>query len=173
MLSLLATLHTPRPGLIGTASVTATVVVVFVAIAIRFFPERQREKFTFFAPYVLLFMIVASAIPVRPVDIHHQVATIIYLASAFAFLTHNFQIPKRAHYINGVVWEFLTGLLITFICYSWAFRLGHVVTHNNFGFWAAHVAFVVCWGLVCLVVYLRQRRTHHAKDSGQCETTER
>jgi hypothetical protein len=173
MLSLLATLHTPRPGLIGTASVTATVIIAFLAIALRFAPVHLRERLTFIAPYVLLFMILASSLDVRLADIHHRVATIIYLASAFGFATHNFQIPKRAHYINGVVWGFLTGLLLTFICSSWAFRLGQVVIHNNFGFWTAHVAFVVCWGLVCLVVYRRQRSPRHAKDSGQSEGTER
>lgn len=170
---LFATQQTSLPDLIRTASVTAAVIVTIIALAIRFCPVHLtliagavrfgpvhlREKLTFFAPYVALCAAIWITIPGMAHRLHRNVAMIIYLSAAFGFSTHNFQFPRRAHFFNGMIWGFLSGLLITTLASQWAFRLGDPVIHNNFAFWATHIIFVLCWVLICLVVYLRQRRS--------------
>jgi len=115
---LFATQQTSLSDLIGRTSVTASirfspVHLTIITDTVRFRSAYLREKITFLAPYGLLCAVIWSMNPARWYRLQQNVAFIIYLSSLFGFAIHNFQIPKRAHFVNGMIWGFLSGLLIT------------------------------------------------------------
>lgn len=166
-----ATQQTSLRNLIGEASITATVVVILIAVAVRSGPASLKEKLTFLALYVPLLGVIESLIFVGPAPLHEKAAQIIYLVATFGFAFHNFHVAHRAHFVNGMIWGFLTGLLITLTASSWAFRLGDPVIHNHAAFWTANIIFVISWLLICLSVYLKQRKTRCVNVDGSVESS--
>lgn len=169
---LFATRQPPLSDVIGESSVTAAVIVLLVASAIRFGPAPLKEKLTFLALYIPLIGVMESLIFVGPSPLHEKAAAIIYLVATFGFAIHNFHVAKRAYFINGMVWGFVTGLLITLLGSHDAFLSGDPVLHNNFAFRTAHVVFVLGWGLVCVSIFLKQRKTYSVivADSAESST---
>lgn len=160
----LATSHTPRPDLIGFASIFAIVTVCVAAYVVRAAPARQKEGLTIMVPYLLLLTSISVSLNRRFLDIQHHVALFMLFASSFGFSLHNFTFPYRIHYVNGVISGFLSGGLITFASASYAFTSGDIQDHDLGAFRTSIAAFVAAWGFYSLFVFYKRKLFCTAQD---------